>query len=43
MPREDLCALTVIREIWQMLKQSKSIEDAKKKFRELVLKLILEE
>jgi len=43
LPREELCALKVIREVWTMLNQSESIKDAKEKFKELILKLILEE
>jgi len=38
---EELCALKVFRETWRMLNRAESIEEAKTKFKELVVKLIL--
>jgi len=42
MPREEeLCALKVFRETWRMLNRAESIEDAKARFKELIVELIL--
>jgi len=40
--KDELCALKVIRETWRLLKQAETIEEARSRFKELVLKLILE-
>jgi len=44
MPRqEELCALKVFRETWRMLNRAETIEEAKAKFKELIVELILSE
>jgi len=40
---EEICALTVFRRVWKLLQSSSTIEEAKKKFKELVVELILGE
>ena len=40
---EELCAVTVFRRAWALLNESKSLEEAKEKFKQLVLELILQE
>jgi len=42
MPKEELCAMTVFRATWKMLGESRDLEDAKEKFKMLVLELVLE-
>ena len=39
--REEICAVTVMRKTWKILNESKNLEEAKTKFKELVLNLIL--
>jgi len=40
---EELCAIIVFRKVWKMLKGAESLETARTSFKELILKLILEE
>jgi len=41
--KEELCALKVFREIWKMLEDASTLEEARKRFKELLLRLVLEE
>lgn len=41
--KKDLCVLDVFKATWKMLQKSKDLEDAKARFKKLVLKLILDE
>jgi len=38
---EELCALNVFRETWRILSESKNLDEAKAKFKELIVELIL--
>jgi hypothetical protein len=40
---EELCAITVFRKTWALLNESRNLEEAKEKFRKLVLELVLHE
>jgi len=39
--QEELCALKVFRETWRMLNRAETIEEAKARFKELIVNLIL--
>ena len=39
----ELCALTVFRETWKVLANAKDLEEAREKFKKLILNLILGE
>jgi len=45
MPRksEELCAITVFRKTWSLLNSCKSLDEAKEKFKQLLVELVLEE
>jgi hypothetical protein len=38
---EEVCAVKVIRKTWKMLNQCKNLEEAKEKFKQLIIDLIL--
>ena len=40
---EELCAVIVFRETWKLLAKTKDLEEAREKFKELVIDLILGE
>lgn len=40
---EKVCLVKVLRLTWKVLKKSKGLEEAKIKFKDLVLKVVLEE
>ena len=42
MKKTELCALDIFRAVWKMLKNCKTIEEAKDNYRVLIPKLILE-
>jgi len=39
--KEEICAVTVMRKTWKILNESKNLEEAKTKFKDLVLNIIL--
>ena len=41
--KEEICTVKAFREMWKILKESENLEEAKEKFKKLVLKIILEE
>jgi len=46
MPRklgDELCAVTVFRRTWALLNSCKSLDEAKERFKKLVVELVLEE
>jgi len=44
MPKEEeLCAITVFRQVWKILQKAKDLEEAKKLFKEKMVELILGE
>jgi len=40
---EELCALTIIKRLWKAINNSQTLNEAKEKFKETVLELILDE
>ena len=44
MPKEEeLCAITIFREVWKILHKAKDLEEAKKLFKEKMVELIIGE
>lgn len=41
--KEVLCAVTVFRETWKLLAKAKDLEEARERFKKLVVELILGE